>query len=868
MTIHFTRRAAAAPQPSTDKVNRMLDRFLLPNVSPLRSPGLILWACTAALTALLPLAGVADGSNAPGGGARPADTIAPPTAPHHRAAPASAMQPLAPELPRDGWTATAGDEETAGEDGRAINVLDGSATTFWHSKWSGTATPLPHHITIDMHRTAVVSALVYQPRTDGPNGRIGQYAIHLSTDGSTWGPAVATGTLADDATAKTMNFAAKGTRYIRLTALSEAGNRGPWSSAAEINLLGDPGTPAAVVDLPREGWTAAASDQETAAADNRAALVLDNDPDTIWHSKWSGTATPLPHHITIDMKTHRAVSALRYQPRRAGANGRIGAYTITTSTDGTTFGSPVASGSWQDDDTVKGATFTRTVTARYVRLTATSEAGDRGPWSSAAELHLSGPASPAAHGAWSRLTGFPLVPVATAVLPNNKLLAWSAYGTDRFGGSNGYTQTAIWDLTTGQVSQRRVDNTGHDMFCPGTAVLRDGRVLVTGGSNAERASIYDPVTDQWTSVADMNIPRGYQAMTLLSNGDAFVLGGSWSGGSAPKGGEVWSAATGTWRTLTGVPVTTTMTADPAGPYRADNHQWLHATSDGRVLHLGPSRQMNWISTTGTGTITAAGNRADSADAMNGNAVAYDVGKLLTLGGATAYENTQATRRAYTVDLNGGGAQPITSRTGDMAHARSFSNSVVMPDGKVAVFGGQSYPVPFSDATSAMTPEIWDPATGEFTRMASMAVPRNYHSVANLLPDGRIFSGGGGLCGDCATNHADGAVFTPPYLLNADGTEKTRPAITAGVPSRATHGAKLTVTTDSAVTSFVLVRAGAVTHSTDNDQRRVPLASRETSTNAYEVTIPTDPGVALPGTYMLFALDSQGVPSRARMLTIG
>ncbi|HET6860703.1 MAG TPA: discoidin domain-containing protein [Streptomyces sp.] len=770
-------------------------------------------------------------------------------------------------LPRTGWTVAASDEETAAENGRAANVLDGSAATIWHSKWSGAAAPLPHTLTIDMHRTEVVSALIYQPRTGSANGRIGEYLLHVSADGQSWGAAVATGTLADDTTTKTLSFAARGARFVRLTAVTEAGGRGPWSSAAEINLLGDPGSPASVVDLPRSGWTAAASDEETTSADNRAALVLDGSSNTIWHSKWSGAAAPLPHSITLDMKRAQTVSALTYEPRRSGANGRIGAYSIATSTDGTTFGAPVATGAWRDDDTVKGATFTRAVSARYVRLTATTEAGGRGPWSSAAEIRLAGPADPATTGSWGQVTGFPLVPVATAVLPNNKMLAWSAYAIDRFGGSNGYTQTAIMDLTTGQVSRRRVDNTRHDMFCPGIAVLADGRVLVTGGSNAERASIYDPRTDAWSSTTNMNIARGYQAMTLLSNGDAFVLGGSWSGGSGGKDGEVWSPATGAWRRLPGVPVTTTMTADPAGPYRADNHQWLHATSGGRVLQLGPSKQLNWISTTGNGSITAAGTRADSQDAMNGNAVAYDVGKLLTLGGAPAYENTDATRRAYTVDLNGG-AQPISTRTGDLTQARSFSNSVVMPDGKVAVFGGQSYPVPFSDATSAMTPEIWDPKTGAFTPMASMAVPRNYHSVANLLPDGRIFSGGGGLCGDCATNHSDGAIFTPPYLLNSDGTEKQRPAITGTVPARVAHGATVPVTTDAAVTAFSLVRMGAATHSVDNDQRRVPLQSTRLADGSYEVRIPSDPGVVLPGGYMLFALDAKGVPSKARLLTIG
>ncbi|MFG2982269.1 discoidin domain-containing protein [Streptomyces sp. NPDC048258] len=836
-----------------------------------RSHLLIAFGIGSLLIGLTPWLGV--GSTAAAGrapGPRPApvpfDQQTAKQSPHHGVAPANAMEPMAPVLDRTGWTAAASDEETSGENGRAANVLDGNANTIWHSKWSGTPTPLPHSITIDMHRTAVVSALVYHPRTDWANGRVGEYSISVSADGQSWASPVASGTLADDGSAKTLGFAPQGARFVRLTALTEAGGRGPWTSASEINLLGDPGTPQATVDLSRTGWTAAASDEETSGENGRAANVLDGNANTIWHSKWSGTPTPLPHSITIDMHRTAVVSALVYHPRTDWANGRAGAYTVTTSTDGTAFGAPVAAGSWRDDDTVKTATFTRTENTRFIRLTVTTEAGGRGPWTSAGEIRLSGPASPAVHGTWDRITGFPLVPVATAALPGDKLLAWSAYAVDRFGGSNGYTQTAILDLKTGKVTQRRIDNTGHDMFCPGIAMLADGRVLVTGGSNAEKASIYDPATNTWSATTSMNIARGYQAMTLLSTGEAFVLGGSWSGTAGDKAGEVWSPDTRTWRTLPGVPATPALTADPAGPYRADNHMWLHATSGGKVLQLGPSKQMNWISTAGQGSITAAGTRADSQDAMTGNAVSYDIGKLLTLGGSPAYEKTPATRRAYTVGISGS-SQVQAARTGDMEYARGFSNSVVLPDGKVAVFGGQSYPVPFSDATSVLTPELWDPSTGGFTPLATMAIPRNYHSVANLLPDGRIFSGGGGLCGDCATNHPDGAVFTPPYLLNADGSPKPRPAITGGVPSRTTPGASLTVSTQTPVASFVLMRAAAATHSTDNDQRRVPLVSTATGSGAYTVSIPADPGVVLPGTYMLFALDAQGVPSIAQFVTI-
>jgi Galactose oxidase-like, Early set domain len=87
------------------------------------------------------------------------------------------------------------------------------------------------------------------------------------------------------------------------------------------------------------------------------------------------------------------------------------------------------------------------------------------------------------------------------------------------------------------------------------------------------------------------------------------------------------------------------------------------------------------------------------------------------------------------------------------------------------------------------------------------------------------------------------------------------------PSSAALGKSIRVTTDSAVTSFVLMRMGSSTHSVNTDQRRVPLKSTSVGSNAYSVTIPSDPGVALPGYYMLFALDNQGVPSVAKSVQI-
>ena len=82
----------------------------------------------------------------------------------------------------------------------------------------------------------------------------------------------------------------------------------------------------------------------------------------------------------------------------------------------------------------------------------------------------------------------------------------------------------------------------------------------------------------------------------------------------------------------------------------------------------------------------------------------------------------------------------------MAFPRAFHNSVILPDGKVLVTGGQFYAVGFTDQTPQLIPELWDPATQTFTQMAPLSIPRNYHSTAVLMPDGTVMNGGGGLCG--------------------------------------------------------------------------------------------------------------------------
>jgi galactose oxidase len=60
---------------------------------------------------------------------------------------------------------------------------------------------------------------------------------------------------------------------------------------------------------------------------------------------------------------------------------------------------------------------------------------------------------------------------------------------------------------------------------------------------------------------------------------------------------------------------------------------------------------------------------------------------------------------------------------------------------------------------------------------------------------------------------------------------------------------------------------AVTHSVDNDQRRIPLTPVKRNRDTYKLRLPVSTGILLPGNYMLFALNSRGTPSVAKIINI-
>jgi hypothetical protein len=202
----------------------------------------------------------------------------------------------------------------------------------------------------------------------------------------------------------------------------------------------------------------------------------------------------------------------------------------------------------------------------------------------------------------------------------------------------------------------------------------------------------------------------------------------------------------------------------------------------------------------------------------------------------------------------------------MNFRRTNLNAVLLPDGTILVIGGQRAGKWAADPQPVLQPEIYDPHTNHWTLMAPMQYPKQYHSVAVLLPDGRVWAAGGidpTLGSPPARDQRHAEMFTPPYLLRG-----AQPTVTS-VPSTIAYGAAFDVhTPDSArIASVALLRPIATTHHTDAGQRYIKLPITGRTSNRVSTALPAMHTIAPPGYYLLFIVDSNGVPSVGQFVHI-
>jgi galactose oxidase-like protein/glyoxal oxidase-like protein/List-Bact-rpt repeat protein len=452
--------------------------------------------------------------------------------------------------------------------------------------------------------------------------------------------------------------------------------------------------------------------------------------------------------------------------------------------------------------------------------------------------------SPAVQGKWDPAFTTPSVLVHAHLLRTGKALVW---------GDNG--SAFLWSATSGFTTVIKP----YRIYCTGHTFLPDGRLLIMGGTSAgtaglRSASIFNPSTSTWAATESMSRGRYYPTATTLPNGEVLVVSGHDANKVVVRAPEIWSG--GGWRKL---PDTSVAIGQPYYPpmFVAPNGKvFMAGFAQSRYLDVAAGR---W------GPII---NRLVARRDM-GSAVMYAPGKILYAGGG---DSTQVpTAAAEKIDLSQ--SSPAWTTAGTMKFPRRQMNATLLADGSVLVTGGTSGAGFNNQAGAVRDAELWNPATGTWTTMARESQTRTYHSTALLLPSGRVLSSGGGEGGGItlANSEFTAQVYSPPYLFNADGSAAARPSI-GSAPATLHYNQIFTVETPNAasVSRGTLIRLSSVTHAFNQSQLVYHLTFTRPAgtTTTLSARAPAGGNLAPPGPYMLFLINGSGVPSFAKMVTVG
>ena len=293
--------------------------------------------------------------------------------------------------------------------------------------------------------------------------------------------------------------------------------------------------------------------------------------------------------------------------------------------------------------------------------------------------------------------------------------------------------------------------------------------MVGGSPATSTTDIYDEYSDSFTPMSgpasSRSFPQLYPGLHLLPGGEVFYSRtGFGSAGQGPGGG------------------------DPT-----------------------PTNALLRFSAPSSGEWTELPNTMEHTDRVRGMSVLLlnrcnPTASVLVIGGTDAPGSGTAERvKLSTLTPQWGHAMSVPG-----APTRINVTAVLLPDGSVFVVGGTSDP--------ASPCARYDVESGTWRTMARANYRKQYHSVAVLLPSGKVLATGG-------SNYGGGSnvieVFSPPYLFNMLGGAAARPVIT-NAPATMSHTGSVQIDSPqaSAITSVVLVRPMAVTHHTDSEQRRV------------------------------------------------
>ncbi len=475
------------------------------------------------------------------------------------------------------------------------------------------------------------------------------------------------------------------------------------------------------------------------------------------------------------------------------------------------------------------------------------------------------------------------------------------------------TNDEAWLFDLGDLEQppiQLMSKPGWWAFCSAHAFLNDGRWVIAGGvvdqdvphhdnpkhdSGEHRCEIYAPRAGSFAPIHDLNFQpdadygggRWYPTVLSLVNGEVLAVAGHPFGGvvtgfdaqGKPNAWDTTGADDHEYAPGEG-PRHNNNTPERYSPVR-DRWTLLTAesTSNSNVvpeeyprLHLAPSGHV-FFSTLAkealrfydpmTGTYDGTSVAGGSGDYHHGSDFSSvllpilpgDLGNVwvLACGAATAEKINIA---APGTPAWGAAGTPV------LAKARHHACAVLLPTGSVFLNGGEVEGGPELPAAELYHPAIdWDEGRygsggGTWEAIEAPNVKRGYHNVALLMPDGRVWIAGS-TWSDWSQDERRMEVYTPPYIVpNRVEIETAPPSVGYGASF------EVELSSSATISRVVLIRCGSVTHAFDADQRYVVCSFRQAG-STLTVTAPEGPGIAPPGNYMLFVLDSQLVEGHGR-----
>ncbi|MBW4424577.1 MAG: DUF1929 domain-containing protein [Nostoc desertorum CM1-VF14] len=453
----------------------------------------------------------------------------------------------------------------------------------------------------------------------------------------------------------------------------------------------------------------------------------------------------------------------------------------------------------------------------------------------------------------------PIIPIHAALLRTGKVFFFCGSGNDPSRLNTPY-DSVVWDVSKGTFTRQKApldsNNQPIDLFCAGHSFRPDGRLLVAGGTlrydpfyGSPSALLFDPITEKWVKIPPMNNGRWYPTVLTLGSGRIFAISGPDKDGKLNNQPEIYSAFfPNGWNAF---PTTRSF------PVYAN----LFLLSSGKIFYSGAQMGGNFgvaptiltLPETFTEPITekVVPGLQDPSFGNQGTSVllppAQDQ-KVMIIGGGSGQT---ATNRVNIVDLKA--SNPTYVAAQPLNYARMHHNAVLLPDRTVFVCNGSKMN---EDITQSMLPaEIYNPATRTWTVVAKQNVPRVYHSVALLLPDGRVATAGGNP--RRTVNELRLEIYSPAYM------SRSRPIIQSA-PQALKYGQQFTIQTPQAgnIKWVSLIRPMATTHSCDTEQRLVDVPINSRNATSLNVTLRANRNIAVPGWYMLFISDNNGTPSVA------